>query len=129
MWTDQRLQALSQQESVGEVLFIVKEAQCIWPILPYPARSETVAAALVVLCQAQAVHISISTAHGSAAYGCLVEHHWIAGPSVKVEEVKSPELARLLQQREAAYVAALMAILQWEAVQAAYLNADRKGKF
>ena len=88
------------------------------------------AAALPVLCQAQAVHISIPTAHGNAAYGCLAEHlDWIAGPSVKVEEVKNPELARLLQQREAAYVAALMALLQWEAVQAAYLNADRKGKF
>ena len=51
-----------------------------------------------------------------------------AGPGAKVQEVENPELAQLLQQREAAYVAAFMALKQWEVVQAACLDVDQKGK-
>ncbi|KAK9822296.1 hypothetical protein WJX74_004278 [Apatococcus lobatus] len=49
------------------------------------------------------------------------------GPGAIAEEVQSRELAHLLQQREAAYVAVLMALKQWEAVEQAYAAVDEKG--
>ncbi|KAK9822263.1 hypothetical protein WJX74_000932 [Apatococcus lobatus] len=49
------------------------------------------------------------------------------GPGATAEEVQSRELADLLQRREAAYVAALMALKQWEAVEQAYAAVDEKG--
>lgn len=101
-WSDQQLQALADQECVGEGTSITAKQRR--------------AACLIIYCfrfLQQSTLVTLSTV--------------AAGPSAIVEEVESQELASLLQQREAAFVAALMALKQWEAVQQARADVQEKG--